>query len=289
MIETWKKTELEKLTRAHGFRFSKSFGQNFLVDRNTLEKVVRGAELSPDNHVVEIGPGAGALTVLLAQAAGQVTAVEVDGRLMPLLREVTEGLQNVTLVHEDFLKYSKTLLSSAGPLSGGTYKLVGNLPYYITSPIIAGLFEPGADGIRPAPPALAVFMMQREVAERLLSPPGKKAYGAISVLVQYYADAELLFQVSREVFVPRPNVDSTVIRLRPKDLSGDDAKTVSRMFRLVRAGFDMRRKTLRNSLAGSGFPAAELEAAFVQSGIDPVRRAETLSPRDFYTLASHLS
>jgi len=306
MIEIWKRSELERLMRAYGFHYSKARGQNFLVDRNVLEKVVQAAELSPDDHVVEIGPGAGALTVLLAQKAGHVTAVEIDGRLIPMLNEVTEGLENVTLVHEDFLKFSEkkkceeprpsTVMRRSNPeasekteASIPPYKLVGNLPYNITTPIIAGMFEPGVDGARPIPPELAVFMVQKEVAERLMSPPGKKAYGAISVLVQYYAEIEQLSAVSREVFVPRPNVDSVIIRLRPKDLSGDDAETAARMFRLVRAGFDMRRKTLKNSLANSGFPAEELTAALEKTGVDPGRRAETLSPRDFYTLAAHLS
>ena len=283
MIETWKKTELEKLIRAHGFRCTRSLGQNFLVDRNTLEKVVRGAELSADDHVIEPGAGAGALTVLLAQAAGRVTAVEIDGRLIPLLREATEGLPNVDIIHGDFLKRHGD--GSSAPAS---FKLVGNLPYYITTPIIASLFEPGEGGVRPKPPALAVFMVQKEVAERLISPPCKKAYGAITVLVQYHADVELLSTVSREVFTPRPNVDSAIIRLRPKDLSGDDAETASIMFRLVRAGFDMRRKTLRNSLAAAGFSPNDMASAFERTGIDPIRRAETLSPRDFYTLASAL-
>ena len=334
MIEVWKKTELEKLMRAHGFRYSKAWGQNFLVDRNVLEKVALAAELSRDDSVIEIGPGAGALTVLLAQAAGHVTAVEIDKRLIPLLNEVTEGLPNVTIVNDDFLKYSRDnsahdfdaartdnslrfvgarlkdcdgkvcesigdsqgksarvsrpLAAQDAPQKSRGYKLAGNLPYYITTPIIAGLFEPGADGARPRPPELAVFMVQKEVAERLMSPPGKKTYGAISVLVQYYAGIEMLSAVSREVFTPRPNVDSAIIRLRPRDLSGDDTETASRMFRLVRAGFDMRRKTLRNSLAGAGFPAADMAAALEKTGIDPIRRAETLSPRDFYALASYL-
>jgi len=292
MIEIWKRSELDRLMRAYGFHHSKARGQNFLADRNVLEKVVRAAELSPDDHVVEIGPGAGALTVLLAQMAGHVTAVEIDGRLIPVLSEVTKGLENVTIVHEDFLKIQCNhilLTAKDGPPHSLGYKLVGNLPYNITTPIISGMFEPGADGVRPVPPELAVFMVQKEVAERLLSPPGKKIYGAISVLVQYYAEIEQLSAVSREVFVPRPNVDSAIIRLRPRDLSGDDDETATRMFRLVRAGFDMRRKTLRNSLANSGFPAEELAAALEQTGIDPGRRAETLSPRDFYTLAAHLS
>lgn len=279
MIESWKKSELDKLIKASGFHYSRAYGQNFLTDRNTLEKIVAAAELTPFDCVIEIGPGAGALTVLLAQAAGQVRAIEIDRRLIPILEKVTDGLSNIRIDNEDFLKTA---------LPEKDYKLVGNLPYYITTPIIAGLFEPDAAGIRPLPPALAVFMLQKEVAERLISPPGKKAYGAISVLVQYYAEIEMLFTVSREVFSPKPGVDSAVIRLRPRKLSADAPETASRMFRLVRAGFDMRRKTLRNSLSRAGFPEKDLCAAFETAGIDPGLRAETLSPRDFYRLAAAL-
>ena len=285
MIESWKKAELTKIREAYKLNFSKALGQNFLTDRNTLEKITSSAELGSDDHIIEIGPGAGALTVFLAESSGHVTAVEIDKRLIPVLREVTEGLSNVELVNEDFLEYK---------LPTTQYKIVGNLPYYITTPIIAKLFEPerakesSAIGSRPKAPELAVFMMQKEVAERLISPPGKKTYGAISVLVQYYTEAEMLFTVSREVFVPKPGVDSAVIRLKPRDLSGDDPSVTEKMFRLVRSGFNKRRKTLRNSLSDSGFSEEVLLNALEKAGIDPIRRAETLSPRDFYTVASFL-
>ena len=351
MIEIWKRSELDRLSRAHGLRYSKALGQNFLTDRNVLEKISEAAGLSPDDHVIEIGPGFGALTVFLSQAAGRVTAVEIDGRLLPALREATAGLPNVEIVNEDFLKFDLPGAISQGAegdeaIHGGTtsdgqcrcarkgkgtgkgkgYKVAGNLPYNITTPIIAKLYErprqgqsasvdgaregygdtadceqqecsSSVDGARreldaapeaPCPPDLAVLMVQKEVAERLVSPPGKKTYGAISVLVQYYAEAEILFPVSREVFVPKPGVDSAVIRLRPRDLSGDCTETAARMFRLVRAGFDMRRKTLRNSLARAGFPEEALLAALDSVGIDPGRRAETLNPREFYALAAAL-
>ena len=278
MIEIWKRSEQERLMRAHGLKHSKSYGQNFITDRNTLEKIVEAAVPGPADHIIEIGPGLGALTVLLAQKAGYVTAVEIDSRLIPALKEAVDGLGNIEIINEDFLRYSPS----------SPYKLVGNLPYYITSPILASLFEPGHDGTRQTPPDLSVFMIQKEVAERLLSPPGKKTYGAISVLVQYYARAEFLFNVSREVFVPKPGVDSSAIRLWPRDISGDDPLITARMFRLVRAGFDKRRKILRNSLADSGFSEEKLSAALDKAGIDPVRRAETLGPRDFYSIASYL-
>ena len=294
MIEVWKKSELKRILAAREIHYSKAYGQNFLVDKNTLEKIADAAEITPDDHVVEIGPGAGALTLFLAARAGLVTAVEIDKRLIPVLAEVTEGLTNIDIVCADFLKYelpSAEYGVEAGVEAGaesGKYKLVGNLPYYITTPIIAKVCEPSLRATRSNPVELAVFMMQKEVAERLLSPPGKKTYGAISVLVQYYTEAELLFEVSSEVFVPKPGVDSAVVRLRLKDLSADDPAVAARMFKLVRAGFDKRRKTLRNSLADSGFPEKDLLAALESAGIDPVRRAETLSPGDFYKVASFL-
>jgi 16S rRNA (adenine1518-N6/adenine1519-N6)-dimethyltransferase len=291
VIETYKKTELEKLIRAHRLRPSKFLGQNFLTDRNIAEKIVRSLNIAPEDRVVEIGPGAGALTVLLAQLAGRVTAVELDRRIMPALREATEGLPAIGLVNEDFLKFDVSAGQAAGEgtaQNAGAFKIVGNLPYYITTAIIAKLYEPPKGGLAPSPPALAVFMVQKEVAERLISPPGKKTYGAISVLVQYYTEAELLFEVSREVFTPKPGVDSAVIRLTPRDLSADDPEASARMFRLVRAGFDMRRKTLRNSFASAGFSEAALLAALETAGIDPIRRAETLSPRDFYAVAKNI-
>lgn len=273
MTDSWKKSEIERLMRAHGLQLSKRYGQNFLTDKNIIEKIADAAELTKDDSVIEIGPGLGALTPFLAQAAARVTAVEIDGRLIPALSEATAGLDNLTIINEDFMKYEW-----AAPA-----KIAGNLPYYITTPIIAKLLEQNRGNI-----TLSVLMMQKEVAGRLLSPPGNKTYGAISVLVQYYTEPENLFDVSKEVFYPKPKVDSSVIRLRPKDLSADNQKTAALMFRLVRAGFDMRRKTLRNSLASAGFPEQDLLSALAAAGIDPSRRAETLSPRDFYALAASL-
>jgi len=291
MIEIWKRTELEKLMRKHKLYFSKSYGQNYLIDRNILEKISNAAEIASGDHLIEIGPGLGALTIMLAQklgreSGGRVTAVEIDNRLIPALNEVLEGFLNIEIVNENFMKYK---------LPDRGYKIIGNLPYYITTPIIAKLYEPATQGDgktlrkkEPSPPELAVFMMQKEVAERLLSTPGKKSYGAISVFVQYYAEIEFLFGVSREVFVPKPKVDSAVVRLRPKDLTGNDPAATERMFRLVRSGFNMRRKKLRNSLKQSGFSDEELTAALDKAGVDPGCRAETLSPQDFYNIASFL-
>lgn len=276
MIETWKRTELDRLRKAYGLDAAKSLGQNFLIDGNIVNKIADAACADPSAHVVEIGPGLGALTVALAKRARRVTAVELDKKVLPALNEVVSGLDNVEIINEDFLKLTESDLPEK-------YALVGNLPYYITTPILARAVE--------LAPLRAVFMMQREVADRLLSPPGKKTYGAITVLVRHHCEAELVMNVGRDVFSPKPGVDSAVVCLTPKQRADDfipDPKTEALMFRLVRAGFDMRRKTLRNSLMRTGYAEADLLAALDEAGIDKTRRAETLSPEDFYLLAQCL-
>ena len=278
MIEVWKASELAKLCEDTGFRFSKKLGQNFLTDGNIAAKIVSATGAGADDAVVEIGAGAGALTVLLARQAARVIAVEFDPRAAALLSRATEGMENVEIRVADFLQL---------PLSEfpQPYRLVGNLPYQITTPIITKVLE---EKDAPLPEAM-VFMTQKEVADRLLAPPGGRDYGAISVLVQYLCEAERICEVSREVFRPRPGVDSAVIRLRPRDRGDDDAETTALMFRLVRAGFGMRRKTLRNALAKTAPSESALLLALEAAGIDPGRRAETLSPRDFYRLAAFMS
>jgi 16S rRNA (adenine1518-N6/adenine1519-N6)-dimethyltransferase len=282
VIETWKRTELDRLKKAYGLEPSKALGQNFLTDGNIAHRIADAAGAGPQDDVVEIGPGLGALTVPLAQRARHVMAVELDKKLLPALGAAVAGAGNVEIVNGDFLK----LRAEDFPQR---FILVGNLPYYITTPIVARAIELG--------PVRSVFMMQREVAERLLSAPGKKTYGAITILVQHHCEAELVMNVSREVFAPKPGVDSAVICLTPKRGTHTAPRTSAEiqpetealMFRLVRAGFDMRRKTLRNSLARTGYAEALLLSALKEAGIDPVRRAETLSPEDFYLLAQCLS
>ena len=280
MIETWKRTELNRLKKAYGLEPSKSLGQNFLADGNIANRIVDAAGVGPEDEVVEIGPGLGALTVPLAERCKRVTAVEIDKKLLPALGAAVAGAGNVEIINEDFLK----LEDEAFP---DRFVLVGNLPYYITSPLIVRAIE--------LKPTRCVFMMQREVADRLLSPPGKKTYGSITVLVQHHCEVELVMNVSREVFAPKPGVDSAVLCLTPKtNTDGSPRADVepdieTLMFRLVRAGFDMRRKTLRNSLARVGFSEDILLAALAEVDIDPIRRAETLSPEDFYRLAQQLS
>lgn len=258
--------------RKHGFTPVKKYGQNFLTDGNIIAKIVAAAEPAASDLIIEIGPGLGALTFALAERAGRVTAVEADEKVVPLLAEAAgeAGIGNTEIVSMDFLDY-------ALPASGA-YKLVGNLPYYITTPILMKAAEAGNL------PQLAVFMMQKEVARRVTAAPGSRIYGSVSVAVQYRFDAEYLFEVSREVFIPKPGVDSSVIRLRPRrdERKARDEKT---FFALVRAGFGQRRKMLRNSLRAAGFTDAAVEAAFEQTGIAPTARAEELSVNDFIALA----
>ena len=277
MIEIYKKSEFNRLQQETGFNFSKALGQNFLTDRNIIEKIVDGAGIDESDVVIEIGAGAGALTSFLSARAKKVYAVEIDSNVIPLLERVTEGLGNVEIINQDFLKYDFDNLSE-------NYKIIGNLPYYITTPIIAGILEKE----KKYTPKNMAFMMQKEVAERLLSLPGKKTYGAISVLVQYYCDVALITEVSKEVFIPKPKVDSAVLLFTPKNLSNYDENVSKYMFKIVKSGFCMRRKTLRNSLKSLGVREDILLKAMEIAGIDPIQRAETLSVDDYYSLAKNI-
>ena len=273
MIETVRRSALEPLMKAHGIRVSKSLGQNFLIDANIAGKIADAANLSRGDTVVEIGSGLGALTRFLSARAGHVTGVELDRRLIPALKEAMDGLTNVEIINEDYLKFDDSGLENG-------YILVGNLPYYAMSAILAKAISARSGSM--------IFMMQKEVAERITSMPGVKAYGALSVFVQYHMEAEVLFNVGRGCFLPQPGVDSVVTRLARRHNNSDDPETAELMFRLVRAGFDQRRKTLRNSLLAIGYPEEKLAAALSEIGSDLKRRAETLSPRDFYALAAAL-
>jgi 16S rRNA (adenine1518-N6/adenine1519-N6)-dimethyltransferase len=269
------KSEAAALIRKHTFTPIKKYGQNFLVDGNIIGKIVAAALLNGGDTVIEIGPGLGALTFPLAREAGRVIAVEADEKIIPLLREAAAEAgapDNLDIVNADFMEYEL-------PASGG-YKLVGNLPYYITTPILMRAAE------APNLPELVVCMMQREVAQRITAAPGGKSYGAVSVAVQYRFRAEYLFDVPAAVFMPKPAVDSSVIRLTP--LSGADARAAQNertFFALVKAGFGQRRKMLRNSLKTAGFGDMAIEAAFAEAGISPMARAEQLSVADFIKLA----
>ena len=271
----------------YGLRPAKSLGQNFIKDRNVLERIVEGAGVGPDDMVLEIGPGLGVLTAELADAAACVTAVEIDGRLIPVLEETLAGRDNVRVINGDILKTDIGQLikeSREKDLFSGNVHIVGNLPYYITTPIIMKLLEDDvpADSI--------TVMMQKEVADRIRSAPGSRTYGAISAAVQYYCRVSKITDVPKEAFVPRPKVESTVLRLEPLKEDRIKAKDDKMYLRCVKAGFAQRRKTLLNSLASAGGMDKEtVKKVLEAAGVDPGRRAETLTVEEFARIADRLS
>lgn len=272
---------VDALLQRHGFRTRHALGQHLLIDRNVLTRVVAAAELSGADRVIEIGPGIGTLTRELAGAAGRVTAVELDRRLLPILGEVLSDRPNAEVVHADFLRLplAEFLAERCGE---GRCKVVANVPYYITSPILVALLAQKRFLER------IVLMVQKEVAERLAAAPGTEAYGSLTVLVQWHATVETVARVSRRVFLPPPKVDSAIVRLRPRDSPPAPVSDEARLFDVVHAAFQKRRKTLLNAL--STFPALGLTrdraaAALARAGIDPTRRGETLSLAEFAALA----
>ena len=256
----WQKMEIEEricmatlgipqntieVLQKHKFRFQKKFGQNFLIDTHVLDKIIRAADITEKDFVLEIGPGIGTMTQYLCENAGQVMAVEIDANLIPILRETLEAYDNVTVVNDDILKMD--IGQVARERNGGRpIKVVANLPYYITTPIIMGLFESHV------PLESITVMVQREVAERMQSQPGTKEYGALSLAVQYYARAEIVANVPPNCFMPRPNVGSAVIRLTRHQNNPVEVDDEGFMFRIIRASFNQRRTTLQNGLGNDG-------------------------------------
>ena len=223
------------------FNFQKKFGQNFLIDTHVLDKIIRAAEITKDDFVLEIGPGIGTMTQYLAQAAREVVAVEIDKALIPILQDTLSGFPNAEVIQDDILKVD--IAELAAERNGGRpIKVVANLPYYITTPIIMSLFE------HDVPLALVTVMVQKEVAERMQAGPGSKDYGALSLAVQYYADPYIVANVPPNCFMPRPNVGSAVIRLTRHKVPPVQVKDEKLMFQMIRASFNQRRKTLVNGL-----------------------------------------
>ena len=265
----------------HDFRFQKRFGQNFLIDDHVIRKILLAADISKEDTVVEIGPGIGTLTQYLAEAAGRVYAVEIDEKLLPILAETLSSYENVTVINQDILKTDiRELIGDAE-----TCKIVANLPYYITTPIIMALLEGGvpADSI--------TVMVQKEVADRMAAEPGSKIYGALSLAVQYYADTYLAANVPPNCFMPRPAVGSAVIRLTRRKEAPVQVKDDGQMFRIIRASFNERRKTLVNGLRNDpslGISKEEAEAALTKMGLPLTVRGETLSLAQFAELSDLL-
>ncbi|QYR21683.1 16S rRNA (adenine(1518)-N(6)/adenine(1519)-N(6))-dimethyltransferase RsmA [Paenibacillus sp. sptzw28] len=268
----------------YGFSFKKSLGQNFLIDQNILRKIVSAAELDESKGALEIGPGIGALTQQLAQAAGRVTAVEIDDRLIPILRDVLADRPNVHIEHGDVLKLNLNQLIERQFAGLSGVSVVANLPYYVTTPILMKLLEEKL--------ALEhiVVMIQKEVAQRMAAKPGGKDYGSLSVAVQYYCEPELVCIVPHTVFIPQPNVDSAVIKLTVRQKPPVEVADEAHYFRTVQACFAQRRKTIANNLtAFVGKAHRELLGPLLQScGIDPSRRGETLSLAEFAALSRAL-
>jgi len=272
---------VKELLRKHGFRPKKRLGQNFLVDGNILKKIVAAAEICPEDFILEVGAGIGVLTKVLADKAKMVTAVETDRALAPLLQEVLGTRENVRLVFDDILK---TDLQSLTP-ANMTLKVVANIPYYITSPLLFRLLEAKVRW------KLLVFLVQKEVGERITAVPGNDAYGALTVGIQHYAAVKMVGTVSPSVFLPRPKVSSVILRLIPKEIKSS-AET-ERVFRLlVRTVFTFRRKKLANALrriVPELGGEKRVQEAFRAMNLDPGERGENLSPEQFLTLASHLT
>ena len=270
----------------HGFTFKKSFGQNFLTDTNILQKIVDTAEIDKNVNVIEIGPGIGALTEFLAENAAEVMAFEIDDRLVPILADTLRDFDNVTVVNQDILKVDLAQYIAEFKNPDLPIKVVANLPYYITTPILMHLIESGI------PFSEFVVMMQKEVADRISAQPNTKAYGSLSIAVQYYMTAKVAFIVPRTVFVPAPNVDSAILKMVRRDQPAVAVQNEKFFFKVSKASFVHRRKTLWNNLT-SHFGKSEdtkdkLTAALEQAELSPSVRGEALTLADFARLADAL-
>lgn len=269
----------------HEFAFQKKFGQNFLIDEGIVNKIVREAGVTKDDFVLEIGPGIGTMTQLLCEQAGGVAAVEIDTNLIPILKETLAEYDNVTIINEDILKVDIKKLAEEKN-GGKPIKVVANLPYYITTPIIMGLFESNV------PIDSITVMVQKEVADRMQVGPGTKDYGALSLAVQYYSKPQVVINVPPECFIPRPNVGSAVIRLTRYKEPPVKVKDEKLMFKLIRASFNQRRKTLANGLNNSpkiNFSKEEITAAIESLHKGPSIRGEALTLSDFAALSDYFS
>ena len=268
----------------YNFVFQKKFGQNFLIDTHVLDKIIRAAEIGKDDCVLEIGPGIGTMTQYLACAAKKVIAVEIDRTLIPILQDTLDGYDNVKIINEDVLKVDIGKLAEEEN-EGKPLKVVANLPYYITTPIIMGLFE------NHVPLQSITVMVQKEVADRMQTGPGSKDYGALSLAVQYYAKPYIVANVPPNCFMPRPKVGSAVIRLERYKQPPVKAENEKLMFRIIRASFNQRRKTLANGLKNSAeldFTKEEVEEAIAQLGKGASVRGEALTLEDFANLSNIL-
>jgi 16S rRNA (adenine1518-N6/adenine1519-N6)-dimethyltransferase len=272
-----KRDVTKHILKSFNIQMSKKLGQNFLIDENIVDGIVRAANISPGETVLEIGPGIGTLTQGLAEAGAKVVAVELDSRLIEVLTKTLAGYDNVRIVHGDILK-----VNIAEEVAAPRFKVVANLPYYITTPIIMGLLE------QRLPVDTLVTMIQKEVAERMVASPGGKEYGALSVAVQYFTEPQIMFAVPPHSFIPAPAVDSAVIRCVVRDQPAVAVGDERLFFRVVKAAFSQRRKTLNNALKTMGIASERIQQALAEAQIDGGRRGETLSLGEFAAIANAL-
>lgn len=278
---------IKGIKEKYGFRLTKSLGQNFLTDKNIIDRIIEGSGITEEDLVIEIGPGIGVITYEASLTARRVIAVEIDRNLISILEETLAERENIQVINSDILKTDvNRIIEDArkkDPKIKGV-KIIGNLPYYITTPIIMKLLEEGvkADGI--------TAMMQKEVADRIKAAPGTKAYGALSVAVQYYCEIESVVNVPKEVFVPQPKVDSAVLNLKIRKTCPVETRDRELFFAVVKAGFGQRRKTLSNSLMGvKNITKESVFESLNAAGIEPSRRAETLSLEEFAQLSNQVA
>ena len=278
---------IKDIKARHDFQLSRSLGQNFLTDKNIIDKIVEAPEIGPRDLVIEIGPGIGVLTAEAARRAAKVVAVEIDRKLIPILQETLAEFDNIEILNQDILKTDlHKILEQNREYKGQKIegvKIIGNLPYYITTPIIMKILEEGvlADSI--------TIMMQKEVADRLKAPPGSRTYGAITAAVAYYCRVDHVANVPKEVFIPQPKVDSAVLKLSLRKEKPLELANEKLFFQCIKAGFGQRRKTLLNSLTGvGGYTKEQVESALSEAGVDSKRRAETLGIEEFGKIANAL-
>lgn len=272
------------IIKKYNLKFQKKFGQNFLIDTHVLGKIINASNITKDDFVLEIGPGIGTLTQYLCESAREVMAIEIDNNLIPVLSDTLSAYDNVTIVNKDILKLDMNRIAKEYN-SGHPIKVVANLPYYITTPIIMGLFESHV------PLTDITVMVQKEVAQRMQAVPGTKDYGALSLAVQYYSDAVIVANVPANCFIPRPNVGSAVIKLICHSVPPVKADNEKFMFDVIRASFNQRRKTLQNGLAndrGLGISKKEVAEALRQIGLAENIRGETLELKQFAKLSNIL-
>lgn len=274
-----------EILQKYNFTFQKKFGQNFLIDTRVLERIIAQAEITKDDMVLEIGPGIGTMTQYLCENAREVVAVEIDNSLIPILEDTLSEYNNVTVINDDILKVDINKLVEEHN-AGKPIKVVANLPYYITTPIIMGLFEKkvNVDSI--------TVMVQKEVADRMKSGPGSKDYGALSLAVQYYSKPEIVANVPPNCFMPRPNVSSAVIRLKLYDEMAVKVENENLLFRLIRASFNQRRKTLVNGIKNSGelnYTKEQVVKALAKMGLNENIRGEALTLEQFGELSDILN